>query len=358
MKTPNNPYEFIDRNIEAVQTAPDTAPVKRERSLKNIENGLIDDTLTLISLLDGSVTESDHLQQGKREASQPFDAAIFLDKSARPVRKLTHDLWDVATDKPEPRSLFLNVDKRPWLRAMGHNDNKKLNLEDIDANSVSLDLIDEEYLHRELSAIRALYLSPSDFEQIDEENLDNVWNLPTQLDGKTIAIIDEVKSSGNTLRIAIELLKKAIPEAHFEGMWWSDPGRVTWSGGEDVGYQTQFAAKFVPPWYDSDRESGRGVGDIDIPHSASSASKAQRIGRSILSRPEVDSAGKYASHRTISASVRRDLDQLAKRYKSKELVDYRPSVFIDDDTFDKRLERYYQEPAETVLKKWREQNNK
>lgn len=188
----NRSYKFIDRNAEAVQLKPDTAPVKIERSVKDIENGLIDDTLSLIDLLDGAETKSDRLLHGEREFFGPFDAAMFLDKSGRPVRQLTHDLWKTVTNKPEPKSLFLNIDKRPWLKLMGYEDTEETNLEDINPIEITLDKIDPDYLHRELSALRALYLTPADFEKVDENDLGSVWNMPTRLDGKTIAIIDEV----------------------------------------------------------------------------------------------------------------------------------------------------------------------
>lgn len=357
MKTPNHPYEFLDRNVEAVQTASDQAPVNKQRELKDIENGMIDDTLSLIGILDGSTATSNHLLDGERTSNAPFDAALFLDKSGRPVSQLTRDIWSSATDKPRPQSLFLNIDKRPWLHAMGFQDGSDTNLEDISPDDLSLDKIDPELLHDELSRIRALYLEPADFNRIDEDKLDEVWQMPTRLDGETIAIIDEVKSSGNTLRIALELLRRAIPEASFEGMWWSTPHTISWEGGEDVNYARQKAATVVPVWYDAKRESGRGIGDIDSRHSAMSPSKAQRIGRSILSAPERDNQGNYVSHRSLSATIRRDIGRLAMRFKDRELERYVPSV-ADDDEFDRRIELYYQEPAETVYKRWRSEQNR
>lgn len=357
MSNLENPYEFIDRNAELVQSVPDTTPQQKSRELHAIENGLIEDSLSLIDMLEGSQKESEKFLNGKRETEAPFDAAIYLDKSARPVRQLVHDLWNNASDKPEPRSLFLNVDKRPWLKAMGY-DPQSMNLEDITPDDVSLDMVDPEYLHKQLSTLRALYLNPADMEKIDEDNLEPVWSLPTRLDGKTIAIIDEVKSSGNTLRIALDLLKRAFPKTSFDAMWWSNPGKLSWPGGEDVDFKSQWAARIVPPWYDDKRESGRGVGDIDIPYSATSSSKAQRIGRNILSAPERDDSGNYSSNRSFSAVVRRDLGRLATRYKNMELVQYKPDHNLDDDTYDRRLEQYYGEPANVILKRWREENDK
>ena len=357
MMNPNHPYEYLDRNVEAVQTVPDQAPKNKERRLKDIENDMINDTLSLISLLDGSTHESNHLLDGERASDKPFDAAVFLDKSARPVSQLTRSIWESATNKPKPASLFLNIDKRPWLHAMGFVDGNGTNLEDIDPKDLSLDKMDPQLLHEELTRIRALYLRPADFNRLDENNLDTAWDLPTQLDGKTIAIVDEVKSSGNTLRIALDILRRAVPEAKFEGMWWSTPHVLTWDGGEDVNFRRQKAANFVPVWYDAKRQSGRGVSDIAPRHSAKSPSKAQRIGKSILSAPELDNAGNYISHRSLSAAVRRDIGRLATRFKNQELVDYMPGSFAEDEE-DRRIELYYKEPADVVLKRRKNQQNR
>lgn len=350
MKSPEtHQYEYLDRNVEAVQTKQDQAPTNKTREIADIENGMIDDTISLIELLDGTTITSDRLLDGERKTDGPFDAALFLDKSARPVRQLTHAIWESISDKNEPKSLFLNIDKRPWLREMGYRDNDTTNLEAIDPDELDLDKIDPGLLRDELTRIRALYAEG----YIDEDNLEAVWDRPTRLDGKSIAIIDEVKSSGNTLRIANQLLARAIPDATFEGMWWSTPAMVAWEGGEDTGFKRQNAASVVPVWYDKSRESGRGIGDIDEHHSIHSHSKAQRIGRSILSAPERDAAGNYASNRTLSAVIRRDLGKLATRFKTGALVRYRPESNLPDKEYDKRIELYYQQPANVVYKQWR-----
>lgn len=350
METPHShPYEYLDRNVEAVQTKQDQPPVNKGRKLQEIENGMINDTISLIEILDGRTHESNRLLSGERETTGSFDAALFLDKSARPVRQLTHGLWSELSQEKEPAALFLNIDKRPWLKEMGFVDDETTNQEAIDPELVSLDKIDPALLHNELTRIRALYVDG----HIDEDNLDAVWDRPTRLDGKKVAIIDEVRSSGNTLRIAMELLHRAIPEATFEGMWWSTPTIVTWDGGEQNNFERQKAATIVPVWYDKSRESGRGIGDIDEYSSMKSPSRAQRIGLSILSAPERDADGNFASNRTLSAVIRRDLGRLATRFKNGELVRYVPSEELPDDEFDARVEQYYKQPADVVYKQWR-----
>lgn len=355
MKNPNShPYEYLDRNVEAVQSKQDEAPKNKTREIAEIENGMIDDTISLIEILDGTINESDRLLAGERESTGAFDAAIFLDKSARPVRQLTHNIWNKVSAEKEPKSLFLNIDKRPWLTEMGHVDTETTNQEAINPDMVDLDRVDPAFLHDQLTRMRALYVEG----EIDEDNLEDVWNRPTRMDGKTIAIIDEVRSSGNTLRIAANLLRRAVPEASFEGMWWSTPPLITWEGGESNNFERQKAATIVPVWYDKVRESGRGIGDIDEQHSAQSPNKLQRIGKSILSAPERDAEGNYNSHLSLSAVVRRDLGRLANRFVSGNLVRYRPSEKLDDDEFDKRIELYYQKPADEVYKQWRAEQNR
>lgn len=355
MKSPNSqPYEYIHNNSEAHQAKTDQAPGSRKRELADIENGMIDDTISLIELLDGTTTSSGRLLNGERSTQGAFDAALYLDKSARPVRQLTHAIWEDVSKENEPRSLFLNIDKRPWLREMGYIDSATTNLEAINPDEIDLDKIDPALLHEELTRIRALYVDG----EIDEDNLDAVWQRPTRLNGKTIAIIDEVKSSGNTLRIATQLLGRAVPEANFEGMWWSTPPIVTWEGGEANNFERQKAAKYAPVWYDKKRESGRGIGDIDEHYSRNSASKAQRIGRSILSAPERDANGNRASNRTLSANIRRDLGKLATRFKTRELARYSPDEMLPDEEYDKRVELYYQKPAAHVYKQWRQEQGR
>lgn len=350
----SHPYEYLDRNVKAVQTKPDQAPINKSRAIAEIENGMIDDTVSLVELLDGTTRVSERLLDGERATDGTFDAAIYLDKSARPVRQLTHALWNELSTENEPSSLFLNIDKRPWLKEMGFVDSETVNQEAIDPNLINLDAIDPDLLHNELTRIRALYVDGA----IDENNLEAVWDKPTRLDNKVVAIIDEVKSSGNTLRIAVALLERAVPEAKFEGMWWSTPTMVSWEGDESTNFERQQAASIVPVWYDKTRESGRGIGDIDEEWSSVSPSRAQRIGKSILSAPERDKDGNHVSDRTLSAVVRRDLGRLATRFKQGELTRYVPDSELSEDEFDKRIELYYKKPASDVYKQWRSEQGR
>ncbi len=350
------PYKFIQHNIEVKLKADkrgQLAPYREERELKAIERSMINDTQELVSIFDNTTRASSHMLEGERLNETPFDAAIYLDKSARPVRKIVHGLWEEFSAGNEPQAYFLNIDKRPWLAEMGFIDGKDdINLEDIPADQVSIELMDPDYLRHALTRIRALYVESSDLisieeqedQVIDEQNKDieKVWSLSTRLDGKTIAIVDEVKSSGNTLRIALQLLRAAVPEAKFEGLWWSDPGQIAWDiGSKDM----QKAARYVPAWYSADTLDGRGVGDINERRSSLSPSKAQRIGRQILSAPLFDTeTGTTVGAGKLTKQINSDIQTLVQRYKTGTLEDYLPDLDLADthpDIFDQRLLQYY-----------------
>lgn len=331
-----NTYRHIDRNIEIVMTSNsrgDIIPTEKSRSVEAIENGLINDTYELVSIFDNTTRKSDHLLTGERATDEPFTDAVYLDKSARPVRRLVHNLWSEMSQGDEPEAHFINIDKRPWLGEMGFPNKDYPDLENIPADEIDINKIDPEYLDRTLAYIRALYLDPKDMQNIPEDGLklDDVKDIPTRLDGKTVAIIDEVKSSGNTLLISQQLLSQAIPEANFEGMWWSNPGRVMWHADDG---SSQFAASHVPPWYQADTADGRGVDDISERESRQSPSLAQRLGRQVLSLPQRGGPG------PITERVRDDLDQLSQNYKQGTLTDYRPDKNLAGDRTDQLFERY------------------
>lgn len=350
------PYKFIQNNIEVTLKANkrgQLAPFRKERELKAIERSMVNDTQELVSIFDNTNRESAHLLEGERIGDTPFDAAIYLDKSARPVRKIVRGLWDEFSEGDEPQAYFLNIDKRPWLAEMGFEDGKDdINLEDIPAHLVSIDKMDPDYLRHALTRIRALYVDSSAMLSIEEQedqdideadkDIEKVWSMPTRLDGQTIAIVDEVKSSGNTLRIALQLMRAAIPEANFEGVWWSDPGQVAWDTGTK---NMQKAAKYVPAWYSAETLDGRGVGDINEHRSSLSPSKAQRIGRQILSAPLFDTeTGTTVGAGRLTKAINEDIHTLVHRYKSGELVDYLPDLDLEDsnpELFYQRLTSYY-----------------
>lgn len=149
--------------------------------------------------------------RGEKRDLPPPASVIYLDKSARPVEWMVHKLWPILARKPqtpysennipkEPKRYFLNIDKKDWLVRMGV---PRKYLEDAPEELIDITKIDKKHLAR----IRALYSTVS----IDEHNLDDAWNHPTIFDGQHVMIIDEVASSGQSLKIAQKLLAMAIP---------------------------------------------------------------------------------------------------------------------------------------------------
>lgn len=74
------------------------------------------------------------------------------------------------------------------------------NIQKPDIENIDIDRIDPRLLNKFVASIRSQYLSPEDLKEVNEDNFEeDVWNYPTVLDGKHVAILDEVKSSGATL---------------------------------------------------------------------------------------------------------------------------------------------------------------
>lgn len=211
----------------------------------------------LIGRFDGSITEpspgdilDDRIPEGEPRIP---DTALYLDKSARPVAWLVDALWEqMATPgAKKPNEEFLNIDRANWFTYLGHtieDAENRLGRADFDIEKVNPDRI---------AAIRAYF---SEGELTEENWKDEVWNLPTRLDGQHVFIVDEVMNQGGTLHIAAELLRRAIPEATFDGTYFWHTGRISIDGrnADSSGLQMQSA----PIWYDKTRATGREVGDI------------------------------------------------------------------------------------------------
>lgn len=208
------------------------------------------DTDRIIGMLDGSIEERVISDPDNYERSHEVpDVVIPLDKSGRPIKDLVEAFWEFnAKDGAElPEFDFLNIDRIDWLARMGYSAT-----EADQSTKKTLDM--SKISHEEISRIRA-YFTEGD---LTEENWqEEVWQLPTRLDGKKILVLDEVKNSGATLEIATKLIKTAIPEAVISGdYYWTD------SSHDAVGStnaQTQW--KTVPKWYDGTNSFGRGIGD-------------------------------------------------------------------------------------------------
>lgn len=298
----------------------------------------------IIGLLDGSIQSSGDVllcdtdtfhQTGvvvfqdqpthEQEIQPKPDAVLWLDKSARPVSWLVRELWDQLATKNEdgsvpeiPKSVFLNIDREPWLAASG------VDLSDIDAtrsnqfdiNNISnntesvrqiigkirgLFVRDSRVVIRPDGASETIVLSPDNF---DEE----VWNMPlvTKADGsayKHMTIVDEVKSSGATIKIAQQLVSVALPELLVTTAHWqadkSARGSSTKGG-------------WVPVWYSSLDASGRGVGDLNPSwYNKSNRNWKHRLGATVLSAPHINGLTGERVGDTKAQEIRREIKQLA-----------------------------------------------
>ncbi len=212
----------------------------------------VTDTANLIATLDGTSTE----YEDNAELPRP-DHVIYLDKSARPVSWFVNVFWDTFSENERPAHSYLNIDRQPWLRRSGLVLDANGYITDPDGSqhrSKPSDFKIENIPKDDFARIRALYIDGG----IEEEDAEKIMHTPSKLDGKNILIVDEVKRSGATLDIAQQLIERAFPEAA------SVRGAYFWKSGAKVspdGEESQMLS--VPIWYDSTREEGRGIGDIE-----------------------------------------------------------------------------------------------
>lgn len=307
---------------------------------------------TLAGIFDGSINKSENFMEGQaRYEGEPVTSAIYLDKSARPVAYLMKKIWKSLSDQKLPDTYFRNIDKLNWRRLMS------LDTDNPDAPEVDMISLENYEQHGEsgekliehLARIRATFMEHKYLDQVDESNLkESVWQYPTRLDGQRVAIVDEVKSSGATLKIADLLLSAAIPEARFEPIHWSAPGLNKWTIYDREGnpVSREFAAKTVPVWYDQFSSEGRGIGDLDPIIAERSKNKLMRIGRYVISNPPLDASGNRKPMDKKSKEIRQDLDVLADRFLSGQVSNFRFSP--DRDDFKSRMESYHG----MSLKRW------
>jgi len=219
----------------------------------------VSETDQLIGILDGSITEERAIEIkdpliGEDEPINP-DTVIWLDKSARPVSWFVDAFWDQFA-KPgakKPDDEFLNIDRINWFVHTGHDESVaswRLGPDDFDIEDVDPARID---------GVRALFVEGD----LSEDNWrEEIWNMPTRLDGQSLLIIDEVMNRGGTLAIAAQVLKKAIPEAKVSATYFWHTGRYSLNRNSAESVDQQMES--VPVWYDNHNKMGRGIGDISI----------------------------------------------------------------------------------------------
>lgn len=307
-----------------------------ELSISDIEKRTVRDTSFLINALDGRL-DSDllgkHFLDGKERYEGPCDAAIYLDKSARPVRALVSEFWDKFSDRPKPpHASFLNIDKINYLLEMGFT-KRDIQERSIGLEEISLDKMDEKFVQLRTAEIRALYIKNRkllpEIEQLIQDvqsdarspdELDVLWQYPTFLDDKHVAIVDEVKSSGATLSIADQLLQRSFPDARFEPLFWSTPPTLTYDIELPDGRVVKGIADTEKPlWYNSKTSDGRGgIGNVNFEKAARSRYALSRIGKHIIGVPyAAENNGRvdrYGNH------LRQDFKTMRLRLDSGEIA--------------------------------------
>lgn len=233
----NNSYTILssDNQTPGIEDWRDTTYL-REKYLSSTED--------VISKMDGSDKLVEFVDAaGNKSSGKPADAAIYLDKSARPVKWFVEKFWEALSEggAAMPESHCLNIDRKYWFMSQGHTEGES---EHLTPDYFHIDEVPQDVIN----SIRAIFVVGN----LPEENwMGEVENLPTILDGKNVMIVDEVSNTGSTLIIAQQLLRRTIPEARFGGTtFWTTSHSPQGMGS-------------VPAWYDGDSSFGRGVGEVD-----------------------------------------------------------------------------------------------
>ena len=246
------------------------------------------------------------------------DVVIYLDKSARPVSWLVSKFWkDIANDKAvKPMIKFLNIDR---------NDDSWRDLEVTGSREDTDKRYDFSRLPKDkILAIRAIYSK----KKLSEDNWREKVKDKSDLDGKRILIVDEVKSSGNTLMIAQSLLKLAFKTSNVSGVYfWNSRFIPRSPNGRVVQQMTS-----VPVWYDNETVWGRGVGNKNETYYSFNDSYGIgfREGSFVLSAPHVKPIEKEVVKENgdkvkvivgfqrqkdeLAINLRQDIDQLHTDY--------------------------------------------
>lgn len=235
----------------------------------------------VIGLMDGSITDREITDPVNPDKSREKpDEVIFLDKSARPVSWFTDALWDQFAKEgaEKPAYEFLNIDRTNWFVNMGYEKvdaERRLGRADFDIDKVKPE---------QIARIRALFVEGD----LDRDNWEEqVWTMPTRLDDKNVLILDEVMNKGATLAIAVQVLKKALPETTFSGDYFWRGGRYALGGNAN-----ELQMESAPVWYDANDAFGRGIGDVSQDYyehiddlEKSNESFKRRLGWAALSAP-------------------------------------------------------------------------
>ncbi len=192
------------------------------------------------------------------------DVVVWLDKSARPVSWLTRDLWskmaaDPVTGKvpPMPSFKFVNIDRQQWVNS----------LDPEGAGIMDIDRVDQSIIR----SLRSVFVEPKFKTHGLTQAIDAA---PSELDNKTVMIVDEVYSSGRTLQYASAFFRRAFPTARIGSAYWMHG--VTMKKGSKGNAD-------LPVWYKEKDVRGRGVDTRNDSLSGKSKNTTQRLGRFFLS---------------------------------------------------------------------------
>lgn len=275
---------------------------------------------------------------------QKPDYVIFLDKSGRPLAWLVNELWNKLAPEPgsdevpkKPEFRFLNIDRDQWEGRVDPENNGNIDTEEVkkDMRDLRYLFVESKYKKADL-AKRHVDDGKISFERPEMRELtDDIYNLPAELDGKVVLIVDEVKTSGRTLDIATEFIKTAFPTANVAGTYWMSA---------TINYKGARRALEAPVWYNDRTEYGRGIGNrADVSGRRSiTENMNQRRGKLFLSTrfPRPDGQ---------ALQLRKELHHLA----TQPDVPVIPSNRRPDE-FDKRLSAWNGADANNVIRRIRE----
>jgi hypothetical protein len=241
------------------------------------------------------------------------DVVVWLDKSARPISWLIDGMWPnnddgtktpglwplLAADKdgvipPLPQFRYVNIDREQWVTSIDPTGEGYSDVSKIDTTVIR--------------SLRSIFVAPKHKTKYAEGLAEDIDHAPAELDGKTILIIDEVRSTGRTLQYAENFFKRAFPTASVATAHWMGGQAMI---GEAVGNAD------IPVWYNDESNRGRGVGERNEVLSGKSRSVTQRMGRFFLSTRLPDVTVRDPEDGTynvvadpLSAKLRRELSYL------------------------------------------------
>lgn len=194
----------------------------------------------LIATIDGSVEHQ----------PAPYDAVVYLDSSARPVRWMVNGLWEYVAKRDEqgqpvkqPPTFFANIDAR--------------------RTSKTLTADRTQDLHDAFPGLATM-------------------NEAAEADDTRVLVVDEIAVSGDTLTVACDQLKAAFPNLSFKDYAWKDERGVPNQGRDNV------------RWYERGNDRYRAVIDSSEMSDQQRAALEQKglpLNKPWLSVPNPDRAG-------------------------------------------------------------------